>query len=168
MLVVVVRYETTATAGWALLFIVRAFFNDTITVAVWTGFHVYASWDATTPPRLYSLVPCGSDGCETVYGKVWWRTAPAVLSLLALQILLLVPNWPRFWRRQRRSTGRRRVRLPFVGTDACLIASVGASATGTPQICIQRAVDKAARRHGYLSMSALPPKADMCSALAHF
>ena len=35
---------------------------------------------------------------------------------------------------------------------------VGASATGTPQICIQRAVDKAARRHGYLSMSALPPK----------
>ena len=110
-------------ARWALLFIVRAFFNDTITVAVWTGFHVYASWDATTPPRLYSLVPCGSDGCETVYGKVWWRTAPAVLSLLALQILLLVPNWPRFWRRQRRSTGRRRVRLPFVGTDACLIAS---------------------------------------------
>jgi len=27
-------------ARWALLFIVRAFFNDTITVAVWTGFHV--------------------------------------------------------------------------------------------------------------------------------
>jgi hypothetical protein len=40
MVVVVVRYETTATARWALLFIVRAFFNDTITVAVWTGFHV--------------------------------------------------------------------------------------------------------------------------------
>ena len=40
MLVVVVRYETAATARWALLFIVRAFFNDTITVAVWTGFHV--------------------------------------------------------------------------------------------------------------------------------
>ena len=39
MVVVVVRYETTATARWALLFI-RAFFNDTITVAVWTGFHV--------------------------------------------------------------------------------------------------------------------------------
>jgi hypothetical protein len=38
--VVVVRYKTTATARWALLFIVRAFFNDTITVAVWTGFHV--------------------------------------------------------------------------------------------------------------------------------
>ncbi|MGB8394586.1 MAG: hypothetical protein WCE27_13295, partial [Pseudolabrys sp.] len=34
MLVVVVRYETTATARWALLFIVRAFFDDTITIAV--------------------------------------------------------------------------------------------------------------------------------------
>ena len=31
--------QTTATARWALLFIVRAFFNDTVTVAVWTGFH---------------------------------------------------------------------------------------------------------------------------------
>jgi hypothetical protein len=31
---VVVTYETTATARWALPFIVRAFFNDTITVAV--------------------------------------------------------------------------------------------------------------------------------------
>jgi hypothetical protein len=41
MVVVVVRYRTTATARWALLFIVRAFFNDTITVAVWTGFHVH-------------------------------------------------------------------------------------------------------------------------------
>ena len=38
--VAVVRYETTATARWALLFIVRAFFNDTVTVAIWTGFHV--------------------------------------------------------------------------------------------------------------------------------
>ena len=33
------RVRTTATARWALLFIVRAFFDDTITVAVWTGFH---------------------------------------------------------------------------------------------------------------------------------
>jgi hypothetical protein len=42
--VVVIRYETTATARWALPFIVRAFFDDTIPVAVWTGFHVCASW----------------------------------------------------------------------------------------------------------------------------
>jgi hypothetical protein len=40
MAVVVVRYETNATARWALPFIVCASFNDTITVAVWTGFHV--------------------------------------------------------------------------------------------------------------------------------
>jgi hypothetical protein len=51
MVVVVVRYETTATARWALLLLVHAFFGDTITVAVWTGFHVCASWDADERPR---------------------------------------------------------------------------------------------------------------------
>ena len=45
--VVVIRYETRATARWAPLFIVRAFFDDTVTVAVWTSFHACASWDAT-------------------------------------------------------------------------------------------------------------------------
>ena len=54
--VVVIRYKTKATARWALLFIVRAFFNDTITVAVWTGFHACASWDPTTPTRFYPPV----------------------------------------------------------------------------------------------------------------
>jgi hypothetical protein len=34
-----------------LLFLVRAFFGDTITVAVWTGFHVCASWEADERPR---------------------------------------------------------------------------------------------------------------------
>ena len=53
--VVVIRYETTATARWALLFIVRAFFNDTVTVAVWTGFHVCASWGML--PHLRDLYP---------------------------------------------------------------------------------------------------------------
>jgi hypothetical protein len=42
-LAVVVRHETTAITCWALPFIVRTFFNDTITVAVWTGFHVRGS-----------------------------------------------------------------------------------------------------------------------------
>ena len=51
MLVVVVRYETAATARRALLFIVRAFFNDTIAVAVWTGFHV----------RLMGMLPQPAD-----------------------------------------------------------------------------------------------------------
>ena len=50
--VVVIRHETRATTRWALPFIVRAFFDDTITIAVRTGFHVE---DATTPPRLYPL-----------------------------------------------------------------------------------------------------------------
>ena len=45
---VVIRYETATTARWALPFIVGASLNDTITVAVWTGFHVpYAH--VTTP-----------------------------------------------------------------------------------------------------------------------
>jgi hypothetical protein len=55
--VVVIRYETTATARWALLFVVRAFFNDTITVAVWTGFHVGASWGCYHTP---AIVPAGA------------------------------------------------------------------------------------------------------------
>ena len=36
----VIRDETTAAARWALLLIVSTLFNDAITVAVWTGFHV--------------------------------------------------------------------------------------------------------------------------------
>jgi hypothetical protein len=57
LVVVVVRYKTIATAGRALLFIARAFFNDTITVAVWTGFHVCLI--AMLPHhQLYSLVLC--------------------------------------------------------------------------------------------------------------
>ena len=37
--VVIIGYETTATARWTLLFIACAFFNNTITIAV-RGFHV--------------------------------------------------------------------------------------------------------------------------------
>ena len=36
--IVVIRYETTAAAGWTLMFIVHAFINYTIPVAVWTSF----------------------------------------------------------------------------------------------------------------------------------
>ena len=39
-IVIVIRDETTAATPWTLLLIVRTLFNDTITVAVWTGFHV--------------------------------------------------------------------------------------------------------------------------------
>ena len=38
--IIVIRYETTATAGWALLFIVRTFFNYAFAIALWTSFHV--------------------------------------------------------------------------------------------------------------------------------
>src|SRR5215469_15108830 len=39
-IIIVIRHETTAAAPWALLLIVRTLFNDAITIAVWTGFHV--------------------------------------------------------------------------------------------------------------------------------
>ena len=51
-IVVVIRYETTAAAGWTLMFIVRAFINHTITVAVWTCFHVCASWGCYHTPAI--------------------------------------------------------------------------------------------------------------------
>jgi hypothetical protein len=41
IVVIIIRHETTATACRALTFIVRIFVNDTITIAVWTSFHVY-------------------------------------------------------------------------------------------------------------------------------
>jgi hypothetical protein len=38
LIIIVIRYETTATARWALLLIIRTLSDDAITVAVWTGF----------------------------------------------------------------------------------------------------------------------------------
>ena len=51
MAVIVIGHETTATARWTSSFIVRAFFNDTITVA-WTRFHA----------RLMRMLPHPSNG----------------------------------------------------------------------------------------------------------
>jgi hypothetical protein len=39
-IIIVIGHETTAAAPWALLLIVRTLFNDAITIAVWTSFHV--------------------------------------------------------------------------------------------------------------------------------
>ena len=39
-IIIVIRNETTAAARWALPLIVRTLFNDAITVALWTGFHM--------------------------------------------------------------------------------------------------------------------------------
>ena len=78
--VVVIGYETTATARWALLFLVHAFFGDTITVAVWTGFHVCASWDADERPRhvggaqyAYAYITLGRQQ-PTAVGRSLWTT----------------------------------------------------------------------------------------------
>ena len=70
MVVVVVRYETTATARWALLFIVRAFFNDTITVAVSTGFHV----------RLMGMLPCPRDYIRSCFADATLTAGFALIS----------------------------------------------------------------------------------------
>ena len=40
VVVVIIGYVTTAAARWALLFIVRIFSMTTVTVAVWTSFHL--------------------------------------------------------------------------------------------------------------------------------
>jgi hypothetical protein len=63
MAVIVIRDETTATARWTSPFIVRAFFNDTITVAVWTGFHV----------RLMDMLPHPTNGRAVM--DIRWRFA---------------------------------------------------------------------------------------------
>jgi len=67
--VVVIRYETTATARWALLFIVRAFFNDTVTIAVWTGFHVCASWGCYHTPAIYIRWRFADPAMTEAFGK---------------------------------------------------------------------------------------------------
>jgi hypothetical protein len=72
--IVIISYETAATARWALLFIVRAFFNDTITVAVWTSFHVCASWGCYHTLALVMGLGIGSE-CRFLAGEhhAWHR-----------------------------------------------------------------------------------------------
>ena len=50
--IIVIRYETTAAARWALLLIVRTLFNDAITVAVWTGFGFHLCLPVGSSARL--------------------------------------------------------------------------------------------------------------------
>ena len=78
--VAVVRYETTATARWALLFIVRAFFNDTVTVAIWTGFHVRLMGGATTA-RNYIRWCFADPAVAAAFATEFKRTRDAVMSL---------------------------------------------------------------------------------------
>jgi hypothetical protein len=54
---------------WALPFIVRAFFNDTITVAIWTGFHV----------RLMRMLPHPSNWRAAMAAWCKWQCYSLVL-----------------------------------------------------------------------------------------
>jgi hypothetical protein len=67
--VVVIRYETTATARWALLLIVRAFFNNTITIAIWAGFHLCASGGCYHTPTCILRWCFAESAGGTAYAK---------------------------------------------------------------------------------------------------
>src|SRR6516164_4286249 len=64
--VIVVRYETTAAARWALLFIARTFFNYTFAAALWTSFHVRLMSRSLAPAAkasdLRSQAPTSNSG----------------------------------------------------------------------------------------------------------
>src|SRR5215831_10025193 len=78
MAVIVIRYETTATARWTSPFIVRAFFNNTITVAVWTGFHARLTFlDLPRPEPRASAIALPS------HGKSFLRACPSHALLAA-------------------------------------------------------------------------------------
>jgi len=55
---------------WALLFIVGAFFDDTITVAVWTGFHV----------RLMGMLPYPRDYIRSCFADATLTAGFALIS----------------------------------------------------------------------------------------
>jgi hypothetical protein len=52
-IVVVIGYDTAASARWTLMFVVRAFIDHTITVAVWTrfSFHVPTIFPGRVPKK---------------------------------------------------------------------------------------------------------------------
>ena len=54
-IVIVIRHETTAAARWASPFVVCALFNDAITVALWTGFHMCLPVDTSASLDVASL-----------------------------------------------------------------------------------------------------------------
>jgi len=72
-IVVVIRHETTAAAGWTLMFIVRAFVNYTITVAIWTSFsfHLCLMWILTIHDRPVPALPLSTSAL------ILWTCLPA-------------------------------------------------------------------------------------------
>ena len=96
--VVVIRYETTATARWALLFLVHAFFGDTITVAVWTGFHVCASWEADERPRHVG-------GAQYAYAYITLgRPSVEILSINGIRVCSKLTIFQNSWMQGRGTT----------------------------------------------------------------
>jgi hypothetical protein len=53
--VVVIRYDTAATTHWTLVFIVRAFINYTVTVAVWTRFSFHGDPTLADLPLRFEI-----------------------------------------------------------------------------------------------------------------
>jgi hypothetical protein len=78
IVIVIIRYEPTAAARWASLFIIRAYFNNAFTITVWTCFlcHVDASESLacglTTTPEKKSQqhpnwrLPIGNGLCRNI------------------------------------------------------------------------------------------------------
>jgi hypothetical protein len=54
-IIVIIRYDTAATAHWTLMFIVRAFIKYTITVAVWTRFSFHGDPTLTDLPQRFEI-----------------------------------------------------------------------------------------------------------------
>jgi hypothetical protein len=53
--IVVIGYDTAATTHWTLVFIVRAFINHTITVAVWTRFSFHGDPTLADLPLRFEI-----------------------------------------------------------------------------------------------------------------
>src|SRR5215467_13368079 len=80
-IMIIIRHETTATACWALLLIVRTLSNDAITIAVWTGFHVCLPVDTpaslTRQPEVMHDTSTAGDESEEGTLRCAWESFPA-------------------------------------------------------------------------------------------
>jgi len=59
--VVVIGHEAAATARWTSLFVVRAFVNDTITVAIRTGLHLRLHSSRNVRAWVANILPSHPD-----------------------------------------------------------------------------------------------------------
>jgi hypothetical protein len=56
-ILLIIGHKATAAARWTLAFILRTFFNDAITVAVWTGFRFHCVPLLSGPTRVTANPP---------------------------------------------------------------------------------------------------------------